>query len=355
MKNFLTAVVLFLGAIAIYIMYSYAIKNQPQLKFSNNSSSVMPKESKIVASYIKEALKKEKNNTIKKKEHTKLSIQEILNNKNSSKDNNMQNRVLNSPKALFNNIKINSNNINIKSENRDKNMTIEGTLIPTFVDDNKSLTKEQKEIIKAKKTPLKDRLKALNANFGDPVFIRIFKKSKELEVWIKAQKSKEYKLLKDYKICTYSGGLGPKLKEGDGISPEGFYSVDYGALNPNSRFHLSFNLGFPNEYDINHGRTGSYLMVHGKCVSTGCYAMGDKNIDEIYKLVKEALLSSQSEVEVHIFPFRLESKELAKYRKNRWYSFWLNLKEGYDAFNQTHIPPQIDVDGLKYVVTKIDK
>ena len=57
---------------------------------------------------------------------------------------------------------------------------------------------------------------------------------------------KTFKLFNTYPICHYSGGLGPKLKEGDLQAPEGFYSVTKDKLNPNSRFHLSFNLGFPN-------------------------------------------------------------------------------------------------------------
>ena len=81
---------------------------------------------------------------------------------------------------------------------------------------------------------------------------------------------KTFKLFKTYPICHYSGGLGPKLKEGDLQAPEGFYSVTKNKLNPNSRFHLSFNLGFPNALERSLGRTGSFLMIHGGCFSTGC-------------------------------------------------------------------------------------
>ncbi len=235
---------------------------------------------------------------------------------------------------------------------KEKNLTT--TKVAKKDEINKTTTKitkkEQIDITKAKRDILSKRLKALKSNLGDPIFLRIFKKSKELEVWIKPKKSKKYKLLKVYKICYYSGGLGPKLKEGDGKSPEGFYSVKYKALNPHSHYHLSFNLGFPNRYDRNHKRTGSYLMVHGDCVSIGCYALGNKNIEDVYKLVESYLKKSNKKVWVHIFPFRLEQKELYKYRKNRWYKFWKNLKEGYDKFNKTHIPPTIKVKGLKYII-----
>jgi len=68
-------------------------------------------------------------------------------------------------------------------------------------------------------------------------------------------------------------------------APEGFYQVTSEQLNPNSRHHLSFNLGFPNAFDRVHGRTGSYLMVHGGCSSIGCYAMTDPAVDDIYRLL----------------------------------------------------------------------
>ncbi len=83
-----------------------------------------------------------------------------------------------------------------------------------------------------------------------------------------------------------SGGLGPKLREGDHQAPEGFYRVAGGQINPSSRFHLAFNLGYPNAFDRVLGRTGSAIMVHGSRVSDGCFAMGDGAIEEIYALAR---------------------------------------------------------------------
>ena len=94
---------------------------------------------------------------------------------------------------------------------------------------------------------LEERLRAESVQMGDPVFIRIFKEEAILEVWI--AKENEYVHLKDYIICASSGYLGPKLKEGDRQAPEGFYKVRKHQLNPNSKYHLSFNLGYPNAYD----------------------------------------------------------------------------------------------------------
>src|SRR5690606_19870601 len=125
--------------------------------------------------------------------------------------------------------------------------------------------------------------------------------------------------------------------------------VDAGRLNPWSRFHLSFNLGYPNKYDMAHGRTGSALMVHGSCVSIGCYAMTDRYISEIYALAVAALESGQPIFRVHAFPFKLEPEILSRHADNRWYDFWLNLKEGYDYFNRNKRPPDVDVTNGKYV------
>ncbi len=106
---------------------------------------------------------------------------------------------------------------------------------------------------------------------GVPVYVRIFKLEHELEIWV--EKDGRFVRFATYPICLWSGRLGPKLKEGDRQAPEGFYTVDAEQLNPNSRMHRSFSLGFPNLYDQAHGRTGSFLMVHGGCASVGCYAV----------------------------------------------------------------------------------
>jgi len=201
--------------------------------------------------------------------------------------------------------------------------------------------------------PLGEALLKAHAKAGDPVFIRIFKQEALLEVWIKSDST--YHFLKAYKICAYSGKLGPKRREGDRQAPEGFYRVNKNSLNPHSKFHLSFNLGYPNAYDRARGRTGSYLMVHGNCVSIGCYAMTDAKIEEIYMLVEKALKKGQRAVQVHIYPFRMTEENMAAYSHYRWYDFWENLKEGYDYFEAEHLPPRIDVKHKQYVIREYDE
>lgn len=193
---------------------------------------------------------------------------------------------------------------------------------------------------------LNARLAERNLKRGDPVFIRIFKADMELELWM--QKGERFVHFATYPICYYSGRLGPKLKTGDKQSPEGFYTVGKGQLNPNSRWYRSFNTGFPNIFDQAHGRTGSLLMVHGGCSSVGCYAMTNRVIAEIWELTTAALDTGQGSFAVHIFPFRLTEARLNAYDANPWAEFWRDMKPGYELFETTHVPPQISVCQKRY-------
>jgi len=193
------------------------------------------------------------------------------------------------------------------------------------------------------------RLAANGLELGAPVFIRIFKREFELELWMR--RGDRFHRFAVYPICNWSGGLGPKLAEGDWQAPEGFYTVDARALNPGSRWHRSFNLGFPNAFDRTHGRTGSYLMVHGGCASIGCYAMTNAVIDEIWRVVTAALKQGQRRFQVHIFPFRMTEENLARRGSGRWAAFWRDLKSGHDAFEDTQLPPTIAVCNGRYAVS----
>jgi murein L,D-transpeptidase YafK len=160
-----------------------------------------------------------------------------------------------------------------------------------------------------------------------------------------------HQLLQVWPICTWSGELGPKLRQGDGQAPEGFYAVGPNQLNPVSRFHLAFNLGYPNAFDRAHGRTGDYLMVHGNCVSIGCYAMGDAAIEQIYTLVASALAHGQPQVPVHVFPFRMDEGWQNQHRDSEWLPFWEELAPAYQAFTDGARPPRMRVVDKRYVVS----
>jgi murein L,D-transpeptidase YafK len=185
-----------------------------------------------------------------------------------------------------------------------------------------------------------------------PIFVRIFKEESELEVW-KQRDDGRYYHFKTYPICNWSGDLGPKEREGDKQAPEGFYTITHDQMNPNSGFHLAFNLGYPNAYDKAHKRTGEFLMVHGKCKSAGCYAMTDALIEEIYALAREQFIGGNQSFQVHAFPFRMTPEKLALHRKAKWFPFWAALKEGYDYFEITRQVPTVAVCERKYLVNAL--
>lgn len=191
-------------------------------------------------------------------------------------------------------------------------------------------------------------LGAKGLRFGDPVFLRIFKEERQLEIWVKEPRRKSYQLFRTYPIAAMSGKLGPKERQGDLQAPEGFYFVPRSKMNPKSNFHLSFDIGYPNKFDRAHRRDGDFIMVHGNRVSIGCFAMTDKRIEEIYTLCDAALTGGQRFFRVHAFPFRMTEDRMKQAGTEGWGSFWNNLKEGYDAFEETRVPPNVTVQGKRY-------
>lgn len=192
------------------------------------------------------------------------------------------------------------------------------------------------------------RLVARGMGLGNPIMIRIFKHEDELELWMR--KGERFELLATYPICMWSGVLGPKLSEGDKQSPEGFYAVGRRQLHRTGRWRRSLDLGFPNAFDKAHGRTGSYILVHGGCSSIGCFAMTNPVMEEIFTLAEAALRTGQQDIPVHVFPFRMTEAKLAEASQSPWHAFWTDLRPAYDLFEQARIPPQIRVCNKRYVI-----
>ncbi|WP_240772625.1 L,D-transpeptidase family protein [Phragmitibacter flavus] len=215
-----------------------------------------------------------------------------------------------------------------------------------------SLEPEQrlKDVHERVKPVLATELEAEGSSLGTPVFLRVFKESREMELWMKV--SSDWTRFRNYRIAAMSGELGPKLKEGDRQAPEGFYAVRASALNPRSAFHLSFDIGYPNAYDRFHDRTGTHIMVHGNEVSLGCFAMTDPMVEEIYLLVSEALKAGQKEVPVHVFPFRMTEQRMLAAGGHSSREFWENLREGYELFDRDREVPVMGVKDGRYVVEK---
>lgn len=195
---------------------------------------------------------------------------------------------------------------------------------------------------------MQQRMHAIGRELGDPIFFRIIKATSTLEVWVGGE---SWVLLDTWPICAWAGTLGPKLAEGDMQSPEGFYFLTPGRMNPNSQWHLGMNIGYPNAYDRFHERTGSFIVIHGVCGSSGCFAMTDPLIEELWVLAEAALNGGQDIIRVHIFPFEMTDTNLAAHADSPWLDFWLNLREGWDFFVSQGSPPNVEVVDGRYVFT----
>ena len=137
------------------------------------------------------------------------------------------------------------------------------------------------------------------------------KDEKKLEVW--ASDDGGYRLVRTYSILGASGRLGPKLREGDCQVPEGLYRIE--SLNPNSRFHLSLRVNYPNARDRSQARDenrtnpGGDIMIHGGRASIGCLAMGDEAAEDLFILAAETGIGN---VSVILCPVDFRKKEMPK-------------------------------------------
>lgn len=175
---------------------------------------------------------------------------------------------------------------------------------------------------------------AKGTNAAAPILLRAFKKEAEIELWKRAANGR-FVHVKTYPICRWSGQLGPKKREGDRQTPEGFYSVAKTQMNPNSRYYLSFDIGYPNALDQSLGYTGSAVMVHGICSSMGCYAMTNPVAGELFSIAREAFAGGQAAFQFQSYPFRMSAANLARHRGDPNIAFWRQLKEGSDRFEAT--------------------
>src|SRR5262245_30308830 len=116
-----------------------------------------------------------------------------------------------------------------------------------------------------------------------------YKEERRLEAWAPAP-GRWVRVLR-YPILAASGAGGPKLREGDYQVPEGVYPLT--DLNPNSKYHLSIRVGYPNSRDLawatrdKRQDLGGDIYIHGSDVSRGCIAIGDERIEELFALVAE--------------------------------------------------------------------
>jgi murein L,D-transpeptidase YafK len=182
------------------------------------------------------------------------------------------------------------------------------------------------------------------------VYVRAFKRERELEVWVRPHGAARFEHLKSYGICGLAGKPGPKRREGDAQVPEGFYFID--LFNPLSQFHLSLRINYPNRRDVaasGGGRLGGSIFIHGGCRSAGCLAISDEGIEELYWLAVEAKAAGQPRIPVHIFPARIDAAELHRLKpifedQPELLEFWETLRPGYEYFERHRRVPDMGVD-----------
>ncbi len=180
------------------------------------------------------------------------------------------------------------------------------------------------------------------------LFIRIFKKEQQLEVWGKNKGDARFVLLQTYAVCANSGTLGPKRKSGDRQMPEGFYTVD--LFNPQSQYHLSMRVSYPNASDLKFAdpiNPGDNIFIHGSCLTIGCFPIGDESMKELYLLAVRAK-SNGKDIPVHIFPTKLNDSNYKTLQESyatnsELLKFWSWLKPGYDIFETKHQLPTVTI------------
>ena len=178
-----------------------------------------------------------------------------------------------------------------------------------------------------------------------PILLRVFKEEHQIELW-RQNNDETYELIKIYTICKFSGHLGPKLRRGDRQSPEGFYHI----TPPQMRHDHRMDIGYPNEFDIQNGRTGDNIQIHGHCGSIGCFAITNSPAIELYNTVKKSFRAGQKMVQVQSYPFRMTDENLDKNKNDINYDFWLTLKRGYDKFNLTKRELNVFVENREYKI-----
>ncbi len=171
------------------------------------------------------------------------------------------------------------------------------------------------------------------------VYIRSFKFDGELEVWVKNEMKEQYKLFKIYKVCMLSGTMGPKRFQGDYQVPEGFYYIN--EFNPNSNYHLSLGLNYPNASDrilSDSLKPGGEIYIHGSCVSVGCIPVNNDQIEDLYIITSYAKAKGQDFIPVHVFPVKYSVKKSVEFLNTAakasyaLQQFSLQLREAYDRF-----------------------
>jgi|TARA_B100001964_G_C14212098_1_gene590967 murein L,D-transpeptidase YafK len=186
-----------------------------------------------------------------------------------------------------------------------------------------------------------------NFSASSKILIVAYKIERILQIWFLNSQNKQLELKKSYEFSGYSGDIGPKRRQGDLQIPEGFYVID--RFNPNSSFHLSLGINYPNASDRILGIQGSLggdIFLHGSSVTIGCIPITDDKIKELYLTAVEAKSDGQNNIPVYIFPCKMNEESCTNIlaENSEYHSFWENIEEGYNLFNENHNFLEISID-----------
>ncbi len=205
---------------------------------------------------------------------------------------------------------------------------------------------------KHKNDSLKKQFERAHLSFPPKnIYLRSFKYESQLEVWVKPNSDDPYVLFKTYPVCALSGTMGPKRMNGDFQVPEGFYFIN--EFNPNSSYHLSLGINYPNLSDLylsDSIKPGNEIYIHGKCVTQGCIPIQDDKIEELYVLAAHAHAQGQDFIPVHIFPIRFHSEKSNVFFKKStkqdpdYLRYANRLKEVYQYFEDSKRLPVITIN-----------
>lgn len=195
---------------------------------------------------------------------------------------------------------------------------------------------------------IRERFRAAGVRYpAAHLFLRSFKREAALEMWA-ADAGERFRLVAAFAITKSSGAPGPKRREGDLQVPEGFYRID--AFNPQSLFHLSLRVNYPNASDrvrSDPEKPGFDIYIHGNEVSIGCLPLGDGTIEEVYLATLDA--GNRDAIPIHIFPARMSGAAWREFadaevaRDPSLAGFWAELQPGFDAFERTRQVPTVSV------------
>lgn len=381
MKNFRTVLLNIIGSAIVLFLFFYLIKGEFQVntptptnnKIINSLNSIDREKNNTISSIREESNISSPatsiNNTISTSKKKKLSFDDIRKRRETIFRDNFNRREKNIKKPTsdiehndtnhteYQNSKKESN-ISTKTrveknETKERNTTVEDNYYSPYVwavnwpfkrESNKS-NYLNNNFIESK--TIEERIDDIGGEMGDKVLIRIFKEEMKLELWMSI--TGEYKLLKTYPLKNFTGELGPKLSLRDRQAPEGYYSITINSIVREDDTFIKMDIGFPNKYDREHNITSGYASIHNPEIDEDGFILTNDNISEIYNVVEAALLNGYKSIYVYIYPFVMNRENIDKYSNSQWRDFWLNIKEGYDFFNQYHRTPKIEIREGRYI------